>query len=90
MVFWRKENQFIVKKFWPHRSDAKGFSLENLASENCEKTSGGPAEKKSNQSLNLQNLKSSQKDINDNVRPHLSFKKGHWANRDFTEYKDVA
>ena len=78
-----------MKKFWPHRSEAKGFSFENHHRENFEKTSGVIAKIRSNQSLGLKNLKSNQADINDRSMTHLPITKGHWANRDFIEYRDV-
>ena len=78
-----------MKKFWPNRSDAKGFSLENHRRENLKKTSGVIAKIRSNQSLGLKNLKSNQEDINDRAITHLPISKGHWANRDFIEYRDV-
>ena len=90
LVFFRKDNKFIVKSFWPHRSIAKGFSIENLARKYREKMSGASSDKVSNQSLDETNLKSLELDSKNILISNLSSKKVHWANRDFSEYRDVA
>ncbi len=44
----------------------------------------------SNQFLNDRNLKSIEDESNQKVIEQLSIKRGHWANRDFSEYRQVA
>ena len=93
MFLWfplEKRLFFSVKIFWPNRSKAKGFSIQNFAFKNNEKSSTLPPNKISDQFLSERNLKS----INEESQPiktsHLYIKRGHWANRDFSEYKNVA
>ena len=79
-----------MKIFWPHRSDAKGFSIENLARKYREKISRVSTDEISNQILVDRDFKSTQED---NIRislPYRSSKRGHWANRDFSEYREAA
>ena len=79
-----------MKNFWPNRSKAKGFSIENLARKYREKISRNSSNEISNQFLVDRNLKSTKEDFNHIGISHLPIKKGHWANRDFSEYRDVA
>ena len=79
-----------MKIFWPHRSKAKGFSIENLASKYREKISSLSNEKTFNQILVDRNLKSRIEDSNHMETFNLSNKRVHWANRDFSEYREVA
>ena len=81
-----------MKIFWPRRSDAKGFSIENLARKYHHKISRVSSNEDLNQLIDNRNLKSSKENIKDLGLPHLSLKRGHchWANRDFSEYRDVA
>tara|TARA_Y100001968_G_C19204146_1_gene641460 strand:- start:405 stop:653 length:249 start_codon:yes stop_codon:yes gene_type:complete len=82
-----------MKIFWPHRSEAKGFSIENLARKYREKISNSnfASNKNSNQFLEDKNLKSLDADDSKYVNlSMLSIKRGHWANRDFSEYKEAA
>ena len=51
-----------MKNFWPHRSDAKGFSIENLARKYREKLSSFSTNKVSNQHLGNSHLKSLNED----------------------------
>ena len=80
-----------MKIFWPRRSDAKGFSIENLARKYREKISNVSSDKIANQFLDDRNLKSKDED-NSKTIPifDVSIKRGHWANRDFSEYRDAA
>tara|TARA_Y100001968_G_scaffold36481_1_gene27971 strand:+ start:714 stop:953 length:240 start_codon:yes stop_codon:yes gene_type:complete len=78
-----------VKIFWPHRSDPKGFSIENLARKCREKISNVSSNANSNQLLDDSNLKYIDKDREYKGLAHLSIKRGHWANRDFSEYRRV-
>ena len=79
-----------MKIFWPHRSRVKGFSIENLASKYRKNIANLSSNKTINQSLASRNLKSRIDDSNDIEASHLAFKRGHWANRDFSEYKKAA
>ncbi len=77
-----------MKNFWPQRQNVKGFSIENLARKYREKISGVSSTK----ILDKNNLKSMNLDryINGKVKSHLQKKGCHWANRDFSEYREVA
>ena len=79
-----------MKIFWPNRSKAKGFSIENIASRYREKISILSSSKISNQLEADRNLKSIVEDSNHLEISNLSMKTGHWANRDFSEYRDAA
>ena len=88
MVFLEKEINFIVKIFWPNRDIAKGFSIENLARKYREKiTDGVTSHKTSNQLVDLKSIKEDRRQI---AQCSLLRKRGHWANRDFSEYREVA
>ena len=79
-----------MKIFWPHRSDAKGFSIKNLVHKNHEKISSVSSNKNSNQLLDDNNLMSIKKDSKNLHLYHMSIKRIHWANRDFSEYREAA
>ena len=79
-----------MKFFWPHRSKAKGFSIENLALNYREKISSLSSTENSNQCLDKRNLNSIIEDSNHIVISYSSIKRGHWANRDFSEYREAA
>ena len=79
-----------MKNFWPNRSVAKGFSIENIARKYREKISSTSSNEISNQLLDNRKLESNNKDMKYNLISNLSFKRGHWANRDFSEYRDIA
>ena len=79
-----------MKNFWPHRSKVKGFSIQNLAFKYNEKISNLATNKISDQFSAETNLKSIIQDSNKINTSNLSFKRGHWANRDFSEYREVA
>tara|TARA_Y100001968_G_scaffold188057_1_gene172391 strand:- start:554 stop:817 length:264 start_codon:yes stop_codon:yes gene_type:complete len=86
----RKELLFILKIFWPHRPDSKGFSIESLARKYRQKISSSSPNKSSNQLFDDRNLKPNKGSITHIAFSHESIKKGHWANRDFSEYREVA
>ena len=90
MAFLKKEIKFILKYFWPHRSNPKGFSIENLARRYHEKISSVSSNRISNQLLDNSNLKSAKEDNKNLSLSHFSSKRIHWANRDFSEYREVA
>ena len=64
--------------------------MGNLADKYRENFPSISSDKTSNEFSGDSNLKPIKKDINHIVISHLSFKRGHWANRDFSEYKEVA
>ena len=90
-VFFRKELLVTMKKFWPHRSESKGFTVKNLVSKYHLKFSKDNVH---NNKITEKNLRENNK-LNVNVEAknisvsHLSTKRLHWANRDFSEYKKV-
>ena len=79
-----------MKIFWPQRSDAKGFSIENLARKYREKLSSVSTNKVSNQHLGNSHLKSLNEDSKYISISRLSNNRVHWANRDFSEYREAS
>ena len=81
-----------MKNFWPHRSEAKGFSIQNLARKYRLKISNSIASSNevSNQLLGNRNLIYTKEEGKKISIANLSIKKIHWANRDFSEYKEAA
>tara|TARA_B100001250_G_scaffold113248_1_gene95731 strand:+ start:363 stop:605 length:243 start_codon:yes stop_codon:yes gene_type:complete len=80
----------MVKNFWPHRSKAKGFSIEKLARKYREKISIVSSNESSNQFLVNRNLRPINEYSNQMDRSDKSKRRGHWANRDFSEYREAA
>ena len=80
-----------MKNFWPHRSKAKGFSIQNLAFKyrGEEMNSVSPNEISCELSIG-RNLNPITEDKNAIRISHVSIRKGHWANRDFSEYRNAA
>ena len=81
-----------MKNFWPHRSKAKGFSIQNLAHKYRLKISNSRVSSNeiSDQLLDDTNLISIQEEGKKISIANLSIKRIHWANRDFSEYKEAA
>ena len=79
-----------MKNFWPHRSQAKGFSIQNLAREYRLKISKVSTNEIPNQLLDDKNLISMKVESKSTSIANLSIKRIHWANRDFSEYKEAA
>ena len=80
-----------MKFFWPHRSNAKGFVIQNLERKYSEKIrSVSSNEKNTNQLLEDRILILENKDSKNIDLSHPSTKKVHWANRDFSEYRETA
>ena len=82
-----------MKNFWPHRSKAKGFSIQNLASKYRLKISSSSfsADEISNEQLVESNLISMKEEESKTISiANQSIKRIHWANRDFSEYKEAA
>ena len=79
-----------MKNFWPHRSSAKGFSIQNLARKYRSKISSVTSNEVSNQVLDDKNLISMKEEDKGISITDLSKKRIHWANRDFSEYKEAA
>ena len=83
-----------MKVFWPNRSKAKGFSIQKLASKYLLEISSSGSNVCSNEisdqvidDINLKSLKEGDKK---NSIIDISIKRTHWANRDFSEYKEAA
>ena len=81
-----------MKNFWPHRSQAKGFSIQNLARNYRLKVSNSSVSSNeiSDQLLDDANLISMKEEGKKISIANLSIKRIHWANRDFSEYKEAA
>jgi len=79
-----------VKIFWPHRSKAKGFSIQNLAFKYREKMTSLAPNEISCELSDRRNLNPITEDKNAIRISHVSIRKGHWANRDFSEYRNAA
>ena len=79
-----------MNKFWPHRPNAKGFSIQNLARKYRTKISNLSSNEISNQIPDDKNLISKKEKVKNISTAYLSIKRMHWANRDFSEYKEAA
>ncbi len=79
-----------MKIFWPHRSNANGFSIQKLARDYRLKISSESADDESNQNLENNKSKIIPNNVNNISVVNLSSKRIHWANRDFSEYKKAA
>jgi len=81
-----------VKIFWPHRTRAKGFSIQNLARNYRLKISNSSvsSNKISDQLLDDTNLVCMKEEAKEIPSTNLPIKIIHWANRDFSEYKEAA
>ena len=79
-----------MKNFWPHRSDPKGFSIAKLASKYREKILCVSSTEISSQILDDGYLNTINEDSKSLENSYFYSKSGHWANRDFSEYKDAA
>ncbi len=78
-----------MKFFWPNRVKAKGFSIKNLSFRDYKQSANTSSIDIQNQCMRGGNVRSKNKFIN-HAKSHLiSRKKGHWANRDFSEYEEV-
>ena len=81
-----------MKNFWPHRSKPKGFSIQNLAFKIRLKISNSSVSSNeiSDQLLDDKNIVSIKEESKNISIANLSIKRIHWANRDFSEYKEAA
>ena len=81
-----------MKNFWPNRSKAEGFSIQNLARNYRLKISNSRASLNeiSDQLVKDTNLISIKEEVKKVSIANLSMKGIHWANRDFSEYKEAA
>ena len=79
-----------MKNFWPHRSKANGFSIQNLARKYRLNISSASPNEISNQLLDDKNSISITNHTNNISIVNLAVKRSHWANRDFSEYKEAA
>ena len=80
-----------MRNFWPPRASAKGFSIEHLALKYRERLSSVSSSNFIKEEL--------PKDIKSNVikierkeilKSNLYTNSIHWANRDFSEYRDAS
>ena len=78
-----------MKNFWPHRSKAEGFSVQNLARKYRLKISSVSSQI-SNKLVDDRNVISMKEESKKISTVNLSIKRIHWANRDFSEYKEAA
>ena len=78
-----------MKVFWPRQSIAKGFAIQNVASKYTENISSDSSNENPKK-LDHRVLKSKNKDIINITLSDSSIKKVHWANRDFSEYREAA
>ena len=79
-----------MKNFWPHRSKAEGFSIQNLSRKYRLKISSSSSNQISNKLLDDRNVISMKEESKKISTVNLSIKRIHWANRDFSEYKEAA
>ncbi len=80
-----------MKNFWPYRPRAKGFSIQKLASKYRLKISSYSfsSNEDSNQILDDKELILMKEESKKKYIAYQLIKKIHWANRDFSEYKDA-
>ena len=90
LFFLSKYIQITLKKFWPHRSNVKGFSIKDFASQYRDKISKLSSDEISSHYLDDGNLNSIGKDDNYIDTTKGLKNKSHWANRDFSEYRNAA
>ena len=81
-----------MKNFWPHRSKAKGFSIQNLARKyrlgiSSYNKYSNEISNQFEEDMTLISMKVEGEKISES---NLSNQKMHWANRDFSEYKEAA
>ena len=81
-----------MKNFWPNRSKAKGFSIQNLARKYRLKgiRSMTSSDDISSLTIDDRNLLSMKEEGEKIPNVSLNIKRIHWANRDFSEYKEAA
>ena len=79
-----------MKNFWPNRSNVKGFSIHKLARKYRSKISSVTSNEISNQVLDDKNLITMKAEGKSSSIANLSMERIHWANRDFSEYKEAA
>ena len=79
-----------MKVFWPRHSIAKGFAIQNVASKYTENISSDSSNENPRKLLDPRVLKSKNKDSMNIALSDISIKKVHWANRDFSEYREAA
>ena len=79
-----------MRNFWPQRPSAKGFSIEHLAlkyRERLSKASSNASEKGLKNEIKPNVIKVEKREI---LNSQLYASSIHWANRDFSEYRDAA
>ena len=80
-----------MRNFWPQRPSAKGFSIERLALKYRERlskvSSSNVSKKELSNEISTNIIEIEKKEI---LKYQLSSNSIHWANRDFSEYRDAA
>ncbi len=81
-----------MKNFWPPRPSAKGFSIERLALKYRERlskkvSSSNFSKNESPKEITSNIVKIENKEI---LKSQIYANSIHWANRDFSEYRDAA
>ena len=80
-----------MRNFWPPRPSAKGFSIERLAIKYRERLSKVSSSNFGKKELPIEItsniLKIEEKEI---LKSEVYGNSIHWANRDFSEYRDAA
>lgn len=80
-----------MRNFWPQRPSAKGFSIERLALKYRERlskaSSSNVSEKELPNEITSNIIEIEKKGT---LKSQLYSNSIHWANRDFSEYRDAA
>ena len=80
-----------MRNFWPQRPSAKGFSIERLAINYRERLSKISSSNVSGKELsNERKTNMIQLEKKEILESQICSNSIHWANRDFSEYRDVA
>ncbi len=80
-----------MNHFWPRRPSPKGFSIENLAKKYREKLTKVSYERNKEEAINILEDKTQIQGRYTNLVENNSIMSNiHWANRDFSEYKEAA
>ena len=79
-----------MKIFWPYRSKANGFSIKKIADQYLEKTTSVSSHGIANKFSGDRNLKPTKQVCDYIGTSTLCAQRVHWANRDFSEYREAA
>ncbi len=84
-----------MKNFWPQRSTPEGFSIEELAKNARKKLANAPSEQarkafiQKSKPFKVSSSRQIQKFTDQSINLD-QYKKQHWANRQFDEYRNAA